>query len=199
MQSIYLNAVEAKKYLVFLSVLILSQSSNAQIEKGLATSPLSVAVKAKVYLKNDSVLKGRVVQITDSTITLDIENSLKNDTGNLVGVVKTYLYYTAKAEDINYIKVRRKAFLTGLVGGGFIGYGLGYAAGFITHRYEDGVTSDQNDNDAKARGVGVGLVGAASLAALGSVIAPVLLRKKFVVDGKRENLREVEKVIYESL
>ena len=117
----------------------------------------------------------------------------------MAGPVKNNLYHTIKTEDINYIKVRRKAFLTGLVGGGFIGYGLGYATGFITHRYEDGLTSDQNDNNAKARGVGVGLVGAASLAALGSVVAPVILRKKFVVDGKRENMQAVVKVVNDSL
>ena len=199
MQSIHPNTVEAKKYLVFLLAIIISQSSFAQVDKGLATSPLNVAVTVKVYLINDSVLKGRVVQITDSTITLDVQNSPKNDTGNLPAPINRNLYYTIKTEDISYIKVRRKAFLTGLVGGGFIGYGLGYATGFITHRYEDGLTSDQNDNNAKARGVGVGLIGAASLAALGSVVAPVILRKKFVVDGKRENMQAVVKVVNDSL
>ncbi len=195
MKNILARFEPAKTIIAALLISVLPLRGNAHADTVAVSNPLTSMPKVVVRLSNGNTVKGSVTGITDSTIMLDIHDQADEPNTGSYATPTLYGSVLLPVKDIKYVRVKRNAFLSGFAIGGLIGYGLGYGAGYITHKDDDLKDYDQNKEDAKARGVGMGIVGAASLGLVGGIIGPVVLRKRFVIDGKKENMQRLIKVL----
>lgn len=147
------------------------------------TSLLTNSPKVVIHLMNGSNIKGTLLYITDSTLTIDTTNGSD--------ITKGWELHT---ENIKRIHMKRNAFITGAAIGALIGYGAGYVTGYTMHKDDNNLSYDENHENAKSEARVVAIAGAVGLGLAGGVIAPVFARKKFKINGSREAMQKFRKL-----
>ena len=166
------------------------QRDSAIVQNSTAWMDFTPGTTAKVtiHYKGDSVITGTITRIKDSTVDIIQAKKSKAD---------TTLYYPCEINiaDIQSIKVKRDAFLLGAVTGGGIGYLAGYAGGYISYNNNNDISQDQNTEDQKTQANVVGLVAAIPTGILGGLVSGVVLRRTFIINGSREKMHQLTKVL----
>jgi len=160
-------------------------------------TPLLNSPKVIIHLMDGSVVRGIVLYISDSSIT--IETPAPSDTAHRQqhdsSAPQTNTNRVIPTQAIKSITVKRNAFVAGFAIGGLIGYGSGYLTGYVMHHDDANLSYDQNHEDAKAGARVTAIAGAVGVGLLGGVIAPVFTRKKFKINGSREAMQKFIRVL----
>ncbi len=161
--------------------------NNADTSQPLNFYPSS-QLKATIYLKDDAVITGTIKNITDSFVLVSL--FLKSGTDSTA-------YDTIHIPDIQTIKIKRNALWLGMgcgaVAGGFVGYGLGY----ITYSDNASISEVDNKDKQHIRGGEGAIIVAVPGAVVGGIIGSIGFKRKFIINGDKENLRKMMKTLWE--
>ena len=152
-------------------------------------------ILGSVHLYNQQKFKVRGLTLRgDDSIVLYNKYNI-NKTGTLIKVNDVYKYQApAISGDIIAIESVKKfreikhGFVKGASTGALIGFGIGYVFGYITYDEKFDVTSEDNDDDRKARAGLFGIGGTVTTGVLGGILGSIIIRKTFPINGKKENL-----------
>lgn len=179
-------------------LLLLGACTHLQAQTDSTTAPpLFNSPKVIIHLMDGSVVKGTVLYITDSSLTVEKPASpaKANQQPADSAALQTNNNIVIPTQAIKSIKLKRNAFIAGFAIGGLIGYGSGYVSGYAMHRDDATLSYDENHENAKTLAHGMAIAGAAGMGLIGGAIAPVFARKKFVINGSREAMQKFIKVL----
>ena len=122
---------------------------------------------------NRTVVKGHATHITDSSLSIYV----MNDSGEII-------YTNINVTEIRKIKIKKNAFLKGLIIGAGIGGITGYEIGEVTYS-DDNYMEDENAKEARAI-AGAVIIGI-PCAVIGGIVGSVVIKKTFIINGSKEN------------
>ncbi|MEP6464871.1 MAG: hypothetical protein ABJB05_01135 [Parafilimonas sp.] len=174
--------------LYFLICFVTSAQSNTGISSSLNFTPQS-QLKATIRLNNNTVTKGVLTQITDSTIVLSISSQNENSI--------IYTGSTISIKEIKFIKIKRHAFFLGMACGAVVTGFVGYAIGRGSYTDDPLVSGDENENNANLKGYKGALIGVVPGAVIGSIIGSIAVKRKFIINGNMKNIRSMMKTLWQ--
>lgn len=132
--------------------------------------------KVKIYSGESGVITGRLNSIRDSLLILKADDSIER---------------AIRIDQIQTVRIKRNSFWLGFAAGAVIGYFGGYGAGYITYH-----GSEYNEDDSRRfRSIKSGLITAAPSSIAGGLIGAILIRKRFIIQGKKEKILRLNNLL----
>jgi hypothetical protein len=180
-----LQTIFMKRYFTICLSLVMSFAA-AQNFGAESTYSFDFFVKASIHLKNDSIVTGVIIKITDSAVVLSAPSSDSN---------KSQLYQSILIPAIQQIKLKTGAVGYALAAGAVLGGIAGYGLGYITYDYDYLISDADNTDERKVRGAIGALITAVPGAIIGGIVGIFGSKKSFRINGRKEKMIKLKRAL----